>query len=95
MPELPDHCPVQVPELHREPVLDATNRTIYTSRCRAIAMREETVLPGDTYDTRASSSARRRAVRRWTGMLRRSISRLGVSMALLSISTHHHGQSEP
>ena len=31
----------------------------------------------------------------WTGMLRRSISRLGVSMALLSISTHHHGQSEP
>ena len=47
----PDHCPVQVPELHREPVLDATNRTIYTSRCRAIAMREETVLPGDTYDT--------------------------------------------
>ena len=43
----------------------------------------------------SNSSARRRAVRRWTGMLRRSISRLGVSMALLSISTHHHGQSEP
>ena len=41
----------------------------------------------------SNSSARRRAVRRWTGMLRRSISRLGVSMALLSISTHHHGQS--
>ena len=29
------------------------------------------------------------------GRLRRSISRLGVSMALLSSSTHHHGQSEP
>ena len=43
----------------------------------------------------SNSSARRRAVRRWTGMLRRSTSRLGVSMALLSISTHHHGQSEP
>ncbi len=42
----------------------------------------------------SNSSARRRAVRRWTGMLRRSISRLGVSM-VLSISTHHHGQSEP
>ena len=42
----------------------------------------------------SNSSARRRAVRRWTGMLPRSISRLGVSM-VLSISTHHHGQSEP
>ena len=40
----------------------------------------------------SNSSARRRAVRRWTGMLPRSISRLGVSMALLSISTHHHAQ---
>ena len=35
------------------------------------------------------SSARRRAVRRWT-MLRRSISRLGVSMAV-----HFNEQSEP
>ena len=33
----------------------------------------------------SNSSARRRAVRKWTGMLPRSISRLGVSMALLSI----------
>ena len=29
------------------------------------------------------------------GNVARSISRLGVSMALLSISTHHHAQSEP
>ena len=43
----------------------------------------------------SNSSARRRAVRRWTGMAkRRSISRLGVRWRS-SISTHHHGVRSP
>ena len=32
MPELPDHRAVEAPELHRQPVLDATNTTIYTNQ---------------------------------------------------------------